>query len=89
MIKILNLTVDRIIIKTIKDKETSKEIQLAKVLYINVDEDFYIGYLSMYDVQKTGIEEGMQVQAIYDQGKIKILGWQKSLSWKYLLAHWP
>lgn len=74
MIKVLNLVVDRIIVKTIKDKETGKENKLAKVLYINVDEDFYIGYLSMYDVEKMGIDEGVQVQAIFDQGKIKILG---------------
>lgn len=74
MIKILNLTVERVVIKNIKDKETGKENQLAKVLYVNDEEDFYIGYLSTWDVEKLDIAPGVSVQAIFDQGKIKILG---------------
>lgn len=74
MIRMLNLLVERVIIKTIKDKETGKENQIAKVLYVNDEEDFYIGYLSMYDFEKKNIAEGIYVQAIFDQGKIKLLG---------------
>lgn len=74
MIKVLNLTVERIIIKNIKDKETGKENEIAKVLYVNEEEDFYIGYLSTYDVDKLDIAPGVSVKAIFDQGKIKVLG---------------
>lgn len=73
MIKVLDLTVERIIFKTIKDKETGKESELAKVLYVNEEEDFYIGYLSKYDADKFDIVSGVEVKAIYDQGKIKLL----------------
>lgn len=74
MIRVLDLTVERIITKNIKDEKTGKESQLAKVLYVKDDGDFYIGYLSMYDVNKMQIGRGLKVQGIFDNGKIKLLG---------------
>lgn len=74
MIKVLELTVERTILKKIKDKETGKENEIVKVLYVNEEEDFYIGYVSKYDADKFDIVPGLDVKAIYDQGKIKILG---------------
>lgn len=74
MVKVLDLTVERIFFQTIKNKETGEENEIAKVLYIDEEEDFYIGYLSKYDVKKLDIVPGIGVKAIRDQGKIKILG---------------
>lgn len=74
MVKVLDLTVERIFFQTIKNKETGEENEIAKVLYVNEEEDFYIGYLSKYDVKKLDIVPGIEVKAIRDQGKIKILG---------------
>ena len=77
MIKLLELTVEKIFYKSIKDKETGKESEIAKVLYVKEEEeeeDFYIGYISKYDANKLNIKKGLRVKAIFDKDKIKIVG---------------